>query len=794
MNIFGFNVTRAQTASDLVIAAEAQRSASSGLADPAPWLREALGAYGTASGVTLSEEGAMRLRAVFSCVRVLAEDVSSLPLKLYRRDGRTRELATDHALYPVLHRMANPLMSAMVFREVMMVHLTLWGNAYAEVQRNGRGDVVALWPILPRLVTVEKDTSGPEPRRRYRVAGVGRPFRQQEVFHVAGLGFDGLQGKSPIRLMRESLGIAVSAERYGAKFFANDARPGIYLKHPAALGDVAYNRLKQEHNDQHQGTENAWRVKILEEGMDVAQVGLPPGDAQFIETRKYERGEIAGIYRVPPHMIGDLERATFSNIEHQSLGYVMHTLRPWLVRFEQAVGLQLLGGGEQDEYYAEHNVAALLRGDVKSRFEAYAVGRNWGWLSADDVRELENMNPLPDGQGDVYLQPLNMVPAGSDMFGEGASPAEPPTGDGSRTALPRLGGRRLESRALPSRVTAARGVEPAIAAAIARAVRREASEIRKALGDADVATDEGRAAFEDWLVEFCDGHPEWMAARTYPAYRLMAEVVAEAAADEIGDEVDVEDLDPFVRDYALARARRHAGSTRGQVLGLLEAAEAEARADAVEEHLDEWVDGTDAGTRAEKESADERRRSAGAITVAAWAFAGVASYTWRTSGKNCPFCDGLDGTTISMGSAFARAGDQVGTEAGTLEVASDTTHAPLHRGCDCYVVPGGGARRRRTSAEVRSVLAGLLVEAAGDRPECARGHHAVAGGVHGPTRPATWVQRRNAWIQAHYRTAIAARYGEREIIIGELQSGEFEGRAYELAFSTCRKICDNGSA
>ena len=713
MNIFGFQIKRTDTAYDLVARArgkaEGERRALAQLSD-AGWSDVAYHAFpgGPASGARVTEETSLQIAAVYACVRVLAESVASLPLKLYRRRDRGREVARDHVLFGLLQVQGNDLMTAMKLREVIMVHLALWGNFFGEIQRDGRGRPVAIWPIHPARVTVRVVTSGARPALRFEVyrsavaGGTPQKLSQDEVFFVPGLG-TGVLGKSPIELHREGLGITLAAERYGARFFKNDARPGLVLQHPGTLGEEAYANLKKSHNEQHQGTENAHRLMILEEGMTATTVGLPPDDAQFIETRSYQRGEVASIFRVPPHKIGDLSHATFSNIEHQSIEFVVDSLRPWLVRIEQAANAQLLDPAERGEYYVEHVVEGLLRGDIASRYEAYTKGRNWGWFSANDIREMENLNPIDDG--DVYLQPLNMVPAGADpmdMPGSGSA-----GGDGARR-LPSVPDsvRAVETRALPERFRMARAFERVYRDLFERLNTREVAEIRAALerflGN-DIAGD--TRGFTDWLVRFADEHAAYVAPRALPAYASMAEAMVEAARSELGSEITTDEIDQFVRDYVGAYSRRHVGATRGQLLQLVDDAEdAEAARDAVAERLDEWEYGTDAGTRAEKEAAWERQRSSNAFTLAAWAVAGVTTHTWRNTGsKTCPYCTSLDGMSVRMGGSYVDEGGSVQD----LQVSSRISHPPIHQGCDCILMPGG-ERAAFTGAERRGFFDALL--------------------------------------------------------------------------------------
>lgn len=390
------------------------------LTDASEW--SALGLHQpTASGVNVTPDNGLIYTAVYACVRVLAESVAGLPLITYQRQGSRKARARDFYLYRLLHDQPNPLMSSFEFRETLMGHLLTWGNGYAEIEYSGGGQVAALWPLNPAKMQSVKVVNG-EMEYKYELPnGRVSPLPGWRVWHLRGLGGDGLMGYSPIRLARQSIGLGLAAEEYGARFFGNGAKPGGVLQHPGTLGDQAHNHLRDSWSETHGGLANSHRVAILEEGMTYQQIGIPPEDAQFLETRKFQRAEIAGIYRVPPHMIADLEHATFSNIEHQAIEFVTHSLRPWLVRWEQGINNSLMSTGEQTQYYAEFLVDALLRGDVLSRFQAYAVARQWGWMSADDVRSKENENPLPGGQGETYLTPLNMIPA--DEVGEGVASA-----------------------------------------------------------------------------------------------------------------------------------------------------------------------------------------------------------------------------------------------------------------------------------------------------------------------------------------------------------------------------------
>lgn len=362
---------------------------------------------GTTSGKTVNERTAMQTTAVYACVRILAETIASLPLHTYRYTVNGKEKATDHQIYHLLADEPNPEMTSFVFRETLMGHLLLWGNAYAQIIQDGRGKVIALYPLLPNKMTVDRTEKG-ELYYIYNKEGQTYPLRNDEVLHIPGLGFDGLIGYSPIAMAKNAIGMAIATEEYGAKFFANGANPGGVLEHPGVVKDPA--RVRESWNSVYQGSSNAHRVAVLEEGMKFQSIGIPPEQAQFLETRKFQINEIARIFRIPPHMIGDLEKSSFSNIEQQSLEFVMYTLDPWVVRWEQSIKRVLFSDVEKKDYFVKFNVDGLLRGDYQSRMNGYAVGRQNGWLSANDIRELENMNRISEELGgDLYLINGNMT-------------------------------------------------------------------------------------------------------------------------------------------------------------------------------------------------------------------------------------------------------------------------------------------------------------------------------------------------------------------------------------------------
>ena len=387
---------------------------------------------GTTSGKAVTEHSAMQMTAVYSCVRILAEAVAGLPLHVYRYNAQGgTEKAIDHPLYLLLHDEPNPEMSSFVFRETLMTHLLLWGNAYAQIIRNGKGEVIALYPLMPNKMSVDRDANGQLYYTYTRstdeaptMQGMTVTLKPSDVLHIPGLGFDGLVGYSPIAMAKNAIGMAIACEEYGAKFFANGAAPGGVLEHPGTIKDPQ--RVRESWQSTFGGSGNANKIAVLEEGMKYTPIGISPEQAQFLETRKFQINEIARIFRVPPHMVGDLEKSSFSNIEQQSLEFVKYTLDPWVIRWEQSIQRALLSQGEKAEYFVKFNLEGLLRGDYQSRMNGYAIGRQNGWMSANDIRELENLDRIPAKEGgDLYLINGNMLP----LKNAGAF-ANTPTDDG----------------------------------------------------------------------------------------------------------------------------------------------------------------------------------------------------------------------------------------------------------------------------------------------------------------------------------------------------------------------------
>lgn len=385
------------------------------------WLKGEESEYGTKSnsGVLVTELAAIQDAAVMSCVRVLGESLAQLPFNVYQRDGRNVSPVRYHPLHEVLHNQPNPNMHSFTWRELGQAHLCLRGSTYAFKEIDNKGNVIGLHPLNPDRLTpfsytqdnrisYEEIMPGAKIAYKYRdEKGIEQVLLKSELLAINGLSLNGLYGLNPIAYQRESIGLSLAAKKYGAKLFENGAHVGGVISVAEKLDDEAYKRMKKSWQENYAGLNNAHKPAILEQGAKFERMGMSSKDAQWLEMRKYQRSEIAGIYRVPLHMINDLERATFSNVEHLSTDFVTYSMSPWCKRWEQSANMDLLTlRDRQQGIFVEFSLQGLLRGDTTARSNFYQSGIQAGWLTRNEAREKENLNPMEGG--DELLQPLNM--------------------------------------------------------------------------------------------------------------------------------------------------------------------------------------------------------------------------------------------------------------------------------------------------------------------------------------------------------------------------------------------------
>ena len=633
---------------------------------------------GTATGKNVTPETSLTIAAVYACVRVISEAVASLPLIVYeRQDNGGKRRAYESPLYTLLHDSPNEVMTSFEYRETIQAHLLLYGNALSEIDYNGRGGINQIWPLDPSKVHQVK-RNGNQLFYHYE-----RPNHKLEwisgdkVWHLRGLGSNGIWGYSPIQLMRQSLGISLATDEFAGRFFGNGANMSGILKHPGVLSDEAFDRVQSSWASSYGGVSNAHKTAILEEGMGYERVSIPPEDAQFLQTRQFQVTEVARIYNVPPHKIQDLTRSTNNNIEQQSLDFVINTIRPWLVRWEQSIQQNLMLSGQRGRYFAEFLVDGLLRGDAKTRHETYAIGRQNGYYSANDVLEMENRNPI-DG-GDVYLVPLNMVPAG--QIGQTQPTQEPAQADRAQIAP-----ETVETRAKRSAASRTRLVSefvPVFTEIMQRSVRREVTDVKrqakKTIGKDDLA------AFLLWLPDYYEQHTKYMDDSLAPIFNAYAGAIIRSVKSEM-DNDDTITLDSFIAAYLDTYTNRYSAKQQKYILAEIERTQAEDGdvLTAVESKMDEYDE-----TRAEQEANRETRRMNNAIALAAYGAIGLTVKRWATVKDSCPYCNKLNGRTISINENFATAGDAITADGvSPLPITSNIGHPPAHDGCDCMVVAG----------------------------------------------------------------------------------------------------------
>jgi len=402
------------------------------------WARGALVSIAGTTGRIVTEQTALSVGPVYACVRILAETLGSMALDLYARTSVGKVKDIDKPLYWILHDLPNPEVTSYEFRNALMGHLILWGNAYAEIQRDDTGQVIGLWPLLPnRMQRIDRDEHQ-RLRYWYRLPnGQGlvlygpAPGKPSQIFHLRGLAFDAIRGYSPMRLLRDSVGLTQALEEFGSRFFGNSALPGGILQAKGKLSDKQVDTLKQRWEEAHRGLTQAHRVAILEEGYTWQQLSVNPDNAQFIQARTYQLRDVARIFRISPHLLQDLERATFANIEQLSIEFIRYTMKPWMTNWEQAIARDIIGVRNLQTHFAKFDPSELLQGDLRSMMAAFSQAVQWGIYSPDDVREKLGDNPRLDGAGGKYLTPMNMVP-GQPVQPQ-ATPALPPIDDIEQT-------------------------------------------------------------------------------------------------------------------------------------------------------------------------------------------------------------------------------------------------------------------------------------------------------------------------------------------------------------------------
>lgn len=639
---------------------------------------------GTESGEDINEARAYNYSAYYACVTLLSRMMGMLPKKLYRRTGdNSRTQAKDHYLFKKISLRPNDETVQYTFFETMQGHLTTWGNCYAQKEMERGGRIKNLWPLRPDKMKVERK-AGKLNYRYTPISGKARDFNKADILHIPGFSYNGIEGKSPMMMMRESLGIALAAEKYQSKFLLNYGNMSGVIQHPKA--SIAPEKAKQMRNDIHSQVtgEDRFKPLILFEGATWEQIGVPPETAQLLETQKFNAVVMARWHHIPPHMIADLDRATFSNIEHQDIEFTKYTMGPWFRLWEDWLNIGLLPDNELDEYYIKIIDNALLRSDHKSRAEFYNTMFQTGAYSPNHILELEDENPVEGG--DERFVPLNMVPLSL------ATQAKKPD---SNVSYENISNNAFDEEYIERRAQQAAQIrknieaqyKPIIRKKAAKIIRAEVREIKKAVKK--YLTQRDYINFEGWMRQYYIEHQRFIGDNIAADFEQYSQVIGSAAAEEIGVGFDnTFDYQDFVNGYTQTFVMRHVGSSQGQLINLIKESQADdaVASDLILERLKEWNE-----KRPDKIANRETVEADCAFAVAMWTGAGIPTKIWVNTGRdNCPYCKSLNGRKIGIYQSFLRKDQEFQPEGAEtpFKPSADRRHPPIHGGCDCAVVAG----------------------------------------------------------------------------------------------------------
>lgn len=662
----------------------------------------------TSSGVNVTPESSMGMAAVQQAVKLIAGAIGSLPLQPYRRlEPAGKEMATDHALYPILHGAPNPYMTPMTLWEFMMVSLLLHGNGYLEIERGDLEETLGLYPLpatrVQPVMIGEKIQDG----IFYKVTktnGQSYPLRDYQVLHIPGLGFDGLVGKSPIKMAREAVALGLASEEFASRFLANGARPSIALKMAGTfegLSEDARKDLKESFAELHQGAKNAGRVLFLEEGMDLATFSIPLNDSQFIEQRIFGIAEIARIFGVPNHKLNETSNSTYSNIEMQNADYLSDCIRPWCSRLEQSITNKLFSTVEQMAYFAEFNMDALMRGDSAARGAFYQSLWQMGSMNANEARAKENMNPVEGG--DIFYVPVNYMPAGTpSIVAPPPSDEPPPDSTPQEASLPEGKEKRTQSVGGRQRKAIRNSYQRVFRDAALRVARGERRNVMKAVKR---FTDDPNG-LANWLMKYYRGsagenpspHEAFIIKEMGGPMFSLSEALTPLAAEQMRYSGDVDPkVQSAVRTHLLAYAYRQSMASFNRLTEIVkgnarsERAAGDKKKPAEEQTLDEELDGQLEdweGARVDTQSSWETVRMDGLVASTVFGLAGVTALVWTAGGNACEICLELDGTVVGIEQDFMSRDDTMDLgEAGSFSPSWNLASPPAHRGCECSIEP-----------------------------------------------------------------------------------------------------------
>ncbi len=629
------------------------------------------------TGATVTETSATQLTAVYCAVKIIAETFVTVAPHLYRRIDQGRERVHDHPVSVLLNHQANSEQTAAEFREWAAFGAALKGTAYAEIEFDNNFFPRALWPLPYSRITPKR--VGGKLWYFYRPADDREeiPLADWQVLKLPGFSMNGITGLNIVDHFREVIGQAQAVEEHGARFFGNGARPGAILESPSALSEQAQENLRQWFEKRHKGLSNAHRLAILEEGIQYKETGFTNEQSQFIQSKNFNILEFARIWRIPPHMLMDLTNAHFSNLEQSALEFVQQTMMPWFVRFEQRYQMQLLTPSERSDLFIKHNVNSLLRGDTSSRKEFYTAALQWGWMSRNEVRALEDQNAV-EGL-DNFMVPANMLAideSGTPQLPESPTPMRSDSQVEKRSA-------GWEKRTATQRQALMHSFAPVFRQAAAEIIAREKADIMREVEKQ--LPRRNLAQLKEFIRAFYEKHPEFVRAKmAAPVQALMRAVHENVAAGELSADVSPEQVEQFANEYLDSLALRHVAGQRGQVEHLINENPLSDLDTALATRFEEW------GERSpEKIAARETIKAGNAVTLFTYTLAGVTLYRWVTIGENCPYCESMNGRQVAMGGSFFEGGSSLEIDGqAPMNIRNTTKHPPLHSKCNCQIIAG----------------------------------------------------------------------------------------------------------
>lgn len=660
---------------------------STNLATAAKWLFDAFGATETWAGNTVNEKTALTYAAAYACINVLAKDLAQLPCFVYKRtDDDLREPDREHDVWRVMHDRPNPWMTPFTFKQTIHAHVASWGNGYAEIEYDNAGRVRHLWPLLPdRMKIVIRNG---KKVFLYKADPQKEPIAlpAERVLHIMGLSSDGIRGYSVIQVARNAIGMGLAAEEFTGRLFSNGATPRFALLHPKTLSPEAKQRLQVKFDASTTGLSNAHRTAVFEEGLQLEKIGLPAKDAEMIETSKFGIEQMARFFDIPMMRLHSTTAITSwgTGLEQWQRAYLVHTLGPWLVQWEEAINYSLFTEEERQTHFAEFKREALLQADHAARGQFYTQMLQTGSISPNEIARRENLPPAGK-EGDKRFIPGNLLPledAGKQLLQPEPEPGEGPSkkkSEGEEKAVDLTEKRsRQASRRLSTQRAFQRAYQQAAERVVTKHVQRTTRQVEKLAKDGDLA------GFQQWVRKFYEDERPAIAEAFLPTTIALHQITAADALQDIGRVHNgTFDVPKFSEKYVEALAIRQSLTESGALLKITQDPNLQPTNIVAQltEKLADW-----SGKRAAQIAKHEATQAGNAITRHIYEEAGVERLVWVTTGDGCSMCQAMNGRTVSISAPFVGDGETVGNESKSLTADGSISHPPLHGGCDCQLV------------------------------------------------------------------------------------------------------------